>query len=314
MKKIIILLFSVTLLMQSCTFAKAESEKEIPVQKEDILCESADFEGVKKLEDEMLNGLKDMCDWLEDSSHFPEEMDFSKGVKIYVNTGIQNFGTDQESEIMKNLEQSKYVWVIPMKIGGEYVSVTAAKGNPLNEERAAMLTAQEREEIEKQEGKWTVSEWATGVAEPYLSQIQNNKEIMEACDHTVLIGGVPGLHEPAVLGFKDGKALGWMSLGFGYPVLEEIPTARSVSNGLYDFHAVMEASQEYANSINNASRRRLHCRERATDKHLHCCRAGSSDCGFCVDYCCEGKKKRVNFLFSCRKGSCINIIYLFTYY
>ena len=253
MKKLMVLIIGGILLMQLCTFAKAESVEDIPVEKGDILCESVDFEEIKKLESEMLNGLEDMCDWLEKPSDFPKKMDFSNAVKIYVDTGIQNLGTDKETEIMKNLALSNYVWVIHMKIGGENVSVTVARGKPLNEERASVLTAEDREEIANQEGKWMISEWATGVAEPFLSQIQDNQDIVKSCDHTVLIGGVPGLRQPAVLGFQDGKALGWMSLGYDYPILEEMSNTRSASKGLYDFDAVMEASQEYANSIDNTS-------------------------------------------------------------
>lgn len=253
MKKLFLLLLSSILLMQFGTSAMAESADDIPIQNEDILTESADFAGVKKLEKEMLEGLKRMYDEAELPSDFPEHMDYSKAVKIYVDTGIQDFGTDKETEIIKNLEQSNFVWIIPMVIGGENVRVTVARGLPLNEERASILTEEERKEIRSQEGKWTVTEYAVGIGEPFLSQIQDHKDVLKDCDHVVLVGGVPGLREPAALGFQDGKAVGWMSLGYQYPIIEDTPAARSRTDGLYDFNTVMEASQEYANSLDNTS-------------------------------------------------------------
>lgn len=147
MKKILLLILCSFILMNFGTVASAESVWEVLGEKEDILTESDDFEGVKKLEAEMLRGLEDMCDWLKDPSDFPESMDFSMAVKVYVDTGIQNYETDQEKEIIKNFGQSEYVWVIPMVISGENVTVTVAKGQPLNEERASVLTSEEKDEI-----------------------------------------------------------------------------------------------------------------------------------------------------------------------
>ncbi len=43
MKKLMVLIIGGILLMQLCTFAKAESVEDIPVEKGDILCESVDF-------------------------------------------------------------------------------------------------------------------------------------------------------------------------------------------------------------------------------------------------------------------------------
>lgn len=253
MKKILLLILCSFILMNFGTVASAESVWEVLGEKEDILTESDDFEGVKKLEAEMLRGLEDMCDWLKDPSDFPESMDFSMAVKVYVDTGIQNYETDQEKEIIKNFGQSEYVWVIPMVISGENVTVTVAKGQPLNEERASVLTSEEKDEIRDQEGKWTISEWAVGVGDPLLSQVQDKKDLLKDCNRAVLVGGVPGLHEPAVLGFKEGKAALWMPLGFSYPMLEDLPKSRGVSNGLYQYSDVIEASQEYVRYINSGS-------------------------------------------------------------
>ncbi len=253
MKKILLLILCSVILMNFGTVASAESVWEVLGEKEDILTESNDFLEVKKLEEEMLRGLKNMYDGMEMPSDFPESMDFSMAVKVYVDTGIQNYETDQEKEIIKNFGQSEYVWVIPMVISGENVTVTVAKGQPLNEERASVLTSEEKDEIRDQEGKWTISEWAVGVGDPLLSQVQDKKDLLKDCDRAVLVGGVPGLHEPAVLGFKEGKAALWMPLGFSYPMLEDLPKSRGVSNGLYQYSDVIEASQEYVRYINSGS-------------------------------------------------------------
>lgn len=109
MKKLIAAILSGIMIFSLGTSVQAEDSVDIPMQKSDILCESSDFEAVKKLESQMLIELKEMYDGLEMPSDFPEKMDFSYAVKIYVDTGIQNFNTDKESEIMENLRQSTYV-------------------------------------------------------------------------------------------------------------------------------------------------------------------------------------------------------------
>lgn len=132
-----------------------------------------------------------------------------------------------------------------MVILGENVRVTVAKGLPLNPENASVLTEAEKEEVRDNEGEWIITEIGVGVVDPYLSQLSKNPHTQNGCDHIVLIGGIPGMRQPAALSFRDGKAEGWLTLGYQYPILEELPKTRSLSYTLYDYETVMDASQKY---------------------------------------------------------------------
>lgn len=258
-KTIIVLLCSCMLFLLGAT-AQAEDLEEVPMKETDILSKSADFKAIKKLEADMLFELEYLYEGSEVvSPDIPERIDYSEAVKIYVNTDIQYLETNEKSEIETQLEKSIYVWVIPMKISGENVRITLAKGLPLNEENANILSEEEKKEIRANEGNWTITEVARGVTESYLSQLASNSDVKEECDEVVLIGGIPGMHEPVALGFDDGKAENLYSLGYSYPIVNSMKSnsryniKKGISDEKYDFETIMKASQSYDTSENTLS-------------------------------------------------------------
>lgn len=249
-KVIVIMLFSLAMLFLKFT-AQAEDVTKVPIDETDILTESSDFKKIKELEDEMLRRMRSMYDGEDLPSDFPKKIDYSQAVKIYINTEIQELETNKEVEIVDLLKQSNYVWVIPIKISEENFKIIVAKGLALNKNNVYLLTEGEQQKILENEGKWSISSVSRGVGEAYLSYLADNSAIEGDCDKVVIIGGIPGMHEPVALGFAYGKAESWYSLGFSYPIIESMKSSsrlkirKGIDSGKYDFESVMKASQSY---------------------------------------------------------------------
>lgn len=235
-KNILGLLVVAVLLINASISLKAD---ELPIQENDVLSNSSDYEEISALEDEILSELRE----ISGVSEGLEQIDFSKGIKVYINTDILQLNTDNKESILSELHSGDYVWVIPFTIDNENYQVTLGKGMPLSEEAKEVLTPSQQQHIIEQEGKWGISEISRGTVAPYMEQLEN-KEELDHYSQVVFIGSIPGIAMPMALCFDSQKATEWVGLGFSYPVIEDNIQTRS-SSDIYDFQTLVAAAKTY---------------------------------------------------------------------
>ena len=250
----ILMMFSVMLIL--CLISNTGLAKEnIDYGKK--LTEYDYFEEVYALDEEILKEVKDIY-LLEHPqgaeqalANFPN-IDYEEAIKVYINTGIQNFSSSDQAVVMEWLSKSDYVWVLPFEQNGENIQVTLARGKDLREEFVNAATAEEREAIDNREGNWKVSEIAIGRPDNYKKQIEN---LGEDFDSVVFVGGIPGVQYPVALGFKDGKAQSFVSIGYGQGILEEGKVTYSEKTGtaMYEYEEAIEQMRAYEAFGENAT-------------------------------------------------------------
>ena len=228
------------------------------LQKENIdygknLTEYGYFEDIYALDEEIMKELKEiyLLEHPEGGEQalagFPS-IDYEDAIKVYINTGIHNVSESDQNVIMEWLSKSDYVWVLPLEFNGENMQVTLARGKDLSEELVNAATEEERETIDNREGNWKVSEIAIGRPDNYREQMEN---LGEDFDTVVFVGGIPGVQYPVALGFKDGEAQSFVSIGYSQGILEEgnVTYSKKVGNVMYDFKEAMEQMQSYDSTL-----------------------------------------------------------------
>ena len=205
------------------------------------------FKEVYALEEEIIKEVKDIYilehpEGAEKAlADFPS-MNYEEAIKVYINTGIENFSSSDEAVVLEWLNKSDYVWVLPLEYNGENMQVTLARGKSLSEEFVNAVTEEEREDIDNREGNWKVSEVAIGRPDNYKKQIE---KLEESFDSVVFVGGIPSVQYPVALGFKDGKAHSFISIGYSQGILEEGKVTYSEKTGtaMYDYEESLELLQ-----------------------------------------------------------------------
>lgn len=213
-----------------------------------------EYAAVTSLEDEMLNRVKEVykATYDEFPTDFPKNIDFSEISKVYVDTNIENLNTSDKTEINTVLNQSNYVWVIPITVNDKNFQVTVARGLPLNESRATSLTETEKAEVSEKAGRWKITEIAETTLEPY-ADILENKLMDTSYNSVVLIGGIPGLRMPFALGFENDEAAAWISVGYDSPILDQISAAHAAETEAFDYNTVLEKVRQAEESPDQIS-------------------------------------------------------------
>lgn len=170
---------------------------------------------------------------------------YEKAVRIYVDTDVISLNSEERDVILDTLKTANYVWIIPYVNGEEIGSVTLGRGLPLNEDVAHLLTKEEQEEIRQNVGKWCINAVSYGGVEAYYDQITEKAANIPGCSRVVILGSQPGMRYPMALAFDENKAIAWISLGFGYAVLDNVPTTLSNEENIYDFSAIAQEAVLY---------------------------------------------------------------------
>lgn len=215
------------------------AEAKIPIAEDDLLVTSSDFEEIQLLENDIRNNFS----WFTDG--VPESIDFSQAVKIYVDTDLVNLKSTQQEVLFEALSESNYVWVVPLKVKGECYSVTIARGLPYNGDNRGVLTEEDIEHIRSMEGKWHITETMSGGAESYYSQLMNYGDEILDYDRIIIVSGQPGMRMPIAIGFSDGEARSWISLGYSYPVISDAENTSGNNKGIYDFETIAKPARRY---------------------------------------------------------------------
>ena len=90
------------------------AEPKFPIAEEDLLETSDDFKEIRLLEDDIRNSFLLFVD------EVPDSIDFSQAVRIYVDMNLVNLKSTQQEVFLETLEDSNYVWVVPLKANGEW--------------------------------------------------------------------------------------------------------------------------------------------------------------------------------------------------
>lgn len=215
------------------------AEPKLPIAEEDLLVTSGDFEEIQLLEDDIRNNFS----WITDE--VPKSIDFSQAVRIYVDTNLVILKSAQQEVLLEALDDSNYVWVVPMEANGEWYSVTIARGLPFNGDDKGVLTEEDIEYLRSMEGKWHITETILGGVEGYYSKLLNYGDEILNYDRIILVSSQPGIRMPIAIGFSDGAAGSWISLGYEYPVISNTENTSGNDSGIYDFETISKLARRY---------------------------------------------------------------------
>ena len=231
-------------------------------EKSENLENTAEFAEIENLETEMRSETETFLK--QQGIVFNDlKINYDKVAKIYIDMDISEITSMKETDIKNFLDEQDYVWVIPVEgitdTSEGYVKVTVARGAPLREEIAHLLTEEGKQRIKEQEGKWKISEIALVTQEVYTSQLDKKEDLIDGYS---IVGGVRGMHHPIAIGYKDGEAKYWISLGFSYEALESRALYVSYSlksdakiqeDGVYDYQMVKDILDEWPTGASNIS-------------------------------------------------------------
>ena len=134
-----------------------------------------------------------------------KELSYDSVYKFYIDTDI--FESDGwKDPMVKSLEAGEYVYLFQLKNGSQTVLATVALGDKITEEDKKILTNEEYLELVQGEGKWGVSSVQIMDTSEETMPDQISKIIKQGNSDIILAGGVPGLHYPVAVTFRDGKA------------------------------------------------------------------------------------------------------------
>lgn len=233
---IFIIILTIGIIHSENVFA---AEPKFPIAEEDLLETSDDFKEIRLLEDDIRNNFLLFVD------EVPESIDFSQAVRIYVDTNLVNLKSTQQEVLLEALEDSNYIWVVPLKANGEWYSVTIARGLPFNGDDRGVLTEEDIEYIRNMEGKWDITETINGGVAGYYSQLMNCGDEIQNYDRIIFVSSQPGMRMPIAIGFSDGSARSWISLGYKYPVISNAENTSGINNGIYDFETIAKLARRY---------------------------------------------------------------------
>lgn len=125
----------------------------------ETLDNNPDLQEISQMEDEILRWAKGA---IEDE-HVDLQVDYSRAVKIYVDTNIFE-NEELTPEILQDtLKDAVYIWEVPVKVkDNSYVTVTVSRAVPIDEERQKELletgvyTEEELEAALEKAGSWTI--------------------------------------------------------------------------------------------------------------------------------------------------------------
>lgn len=222
----VVLLFYVEINMETVETGLIQ---EVPMDKQDILATSDDFEDVYELNQEILKDLQKFC-LSRQLSEYPKEVDYQKAVKVYVGADILRMDTCDKEEMLEALGRNEYVWLVSINTAAGNYQITIARDTALPNDQ------KEQQEMCDARGKWVIKSHSLAAVEPYLEQIEEKASEMPDCARIVLAGELPGFYMPVAIGFDDSKAKYLMGLGFQYGI-----AYGNISNtSVYEFEKITE--------------------------------------------------------------------------
>ena len=154
-----------------------------------------------------------------------DSIDYSRIIKVYVDTGIENIDTEDKDTIIDLLYNSNYVWVVPFEIGTHNFQITFGKTG-----------------IVSKSSNWEITQVSSGTVTPYDRFLTTIKQSYDYSD-IVLIGGIPNFYMPVALAFDETQAIAWIDLGYSELSFDHLSVGTKYKNvdHIYDYKAVLNA-------------------------------------------------------------------------
>lgn len=151
----------------------------------------ADLEEIEEIKDQILQFANDGYEDLYKGEPATEnDLDFENAYIVYTDANTLLDGKNSTVAYFEEaLKELPVVWCIPVAYEETTCMVEVSRGLPLRDDISDILTDAQKEEIIRNEGKWTVA----GAAYDEANQQQEAEVLLGyAADDIVLIGGVPG--------------------------------------------------------------------------------------------------------------------------
>lgn len=160
-----------------------------------------------------------------------DHIDYSRIIKVYIDTGIEKSETSDKSTIINLLENSSYVWVVPFEVGTKNFQITFGKSG-----------------VTEKSSEWKITEVALRTVAPYdqfLTTVNGEYEYSDI----ILIDGIPAFHMPVALAFDETHAVAWIDMGYSKTAFEDLlgeDKNRNADN-VYEYTAVLNAMNSDSN-------------------------------------------------------------------
>lgn len=171
----------------------------------------ADLEEIEEIKDQILQFANDgYADLYGGEPATENDLDFENAYIVYTDANtLLNGKNSTVAYFEEALKELPVVWCIPVAYEETTCMVEVSRGLPLRDDISDILTDEQKAEIIRNEGKWTVA----GAGYDEVNR-QREAEAMlgSAADDIVLIGGVPGAGGLVSLVMDGQKVEGMMLL------------------------------------------------------------------------------------------------------
>lgn len=201
MKKVFCTFLLVAACIACCITCHAES---LQYQMDELQYCAEDYEAISELKEDIRLWIADYMQALG-KGEMPESVDLDVGTakRIYVgaNEIFESENLSEES-IRSILSSCEYMWLLDVVVNGDTYEVNISKGQPMDEESESLLTEEQKQEVQKNEGKWIVA----GVSQydgkiiDYNAKIEKNLQVVN-CDEAEIVfcGGLRYIYNPVAI-------------------------------------------------------------------------------------------------------------------
>lgn len=171
----------------------------------------ADLSEIEEIKDQILQFANDgYADLYKGEPATENDLDFANAYIVYTDANTLLDGKNSTVAYFEEaLKELPVVWCIPVAYEETTCMVEVSRGLPLRDDVSDILTDEQKAEIIRNEGKWTV----TSVGYDEVNQQQKAKAMLgSTADDIVLIGGVPGAGGLVSLVMDDQNVEGMMLL------------------------------------------------------------------------------------------------------
>lgn len=244
MKKIMTLL-----IVAMCTFGSVNVNASNIHEKADytfLEMEDKDASAILQNEKAILRDINAVLSAENHQDKLVSELNWDQCVKIYSDTDIMTLNTTNEADIKDNLSAGNYIYVCYFELEDICVRVILNVGREVNPN--VSFTEEERNELEKNVGKWKVS--SIGILESgdktYQDILENTD--LSNYDDVLIANSQAGFGSPIAIGMDDGKAEDIILLedSVVYNILddEKITNTYRLQNNVYSFEEMAQIARE----------------------------------------------------------------------
>ncbi|MFM1654210.1 hypothetical protein ACI7RC_19220 [Brevibacillus sp. B_LB10_24] len=168
------------------------------------------------------------------------DIHFDDAVKIYVDVDVFRLEKNTKEELKRHLDRAECMWELPIYVDSSTVIVTISKVKKAADDAKTLLTPEQKEYAEKNEGKWEVSGVKTypGHVNDLVSNIDHMNKIPSADTQSMeayVIGGIPNVRIPVILLVDEAIE---KVIFTGKPVISANIDDKLKSNTAYNFDEV----------------------------------------------------------------------------